>query len=260
MKLALLTGASGGIGAALAQALIREGWQVWLVGRDAVRLNALAHQLGSHARALPLDLSAPDSPALLADALQAQPLPLDLLVNAAGVQHFGLFGELPAAHIDATVDLNLAMPMRLIHALWPLLGPHSTVVNIGSVFGGIGFPGFAAYCASKAGLRGFSEALARESGSAGPRIVHLAPRAVATALNSPRVNALNQALGNQVDPPALVARALIQLLRRQRRREMVLGWPEKLFFRLNQLLPRVVDQAIARQLPIVRRHAQGKLP
>ncbi|GAB3244765.1 SDR family oxidoreductase [Chitinimonas naiadis] len=260
MKIALVTGASGGIGAAIAAALINEGWQVWLVARDPDKLARLADRLGPNACSVPMDLTALDSPARLADAIAAQTLPLGLLVNAAGVQHFGLLPSQDNAQIDAMLDLNLALPMKLVKALWPLLGRDSVVVNIGSVFGNIGFPGFAAYCASKGGLRTFTEALARESGTQGPRVVHLAPRAVNTPLNSPRVAALNKALGNRVDEPADVAAALIKLLAKKGVREAVIGWPEKLFFRLNQLIPGAVDSAIAKQLPLVRQYAKGDMP
>ncbi|SFZ73257.1 SDR family oxidoreductase [Chitinimonas taiwanensis] len=258
MKLALLTGASGGIGAAIAQALVGEGWQVWLIARDAAKLDALAKRLGPRARALPLDLNDPDSPALLADAVNAQPLPLGLLINAAGIQHFGLFPSQSEAQIDATLALNLAIPMKLIRALWPQLGSAATVVNVGSVFGSIGYPGFASYCASKGGLRVFSEALARETGQHGPRILHFAPRAVDTALNDARVSAMHAELGTAVDAPQKVAAELMRALRKTTVREWVLGWPEKLFFRLNQILPGAVDGALAKQLPIVRRYAQGE--
>ncbi|MDN3575233.1 SDR family oxidoreductase [Chitinimonas viridis] len=257
MKIAVVTGASGGIGAAIATALVEAGWVVWLVARDAARLEALARKLGPQARSLPLDLTDADSPALLADALRAQPLPLGLLVNAAGAQHFGLFAEQPPAQLDAMLALNLAAPIKLIQALWAGFCPDAMVVNVGSVFGSIGFPGYAGYCASKGGLRVFTEALARESGGTGPRFVHLAPRAVNTPLNSPRVQALNAALHTQVDEPEVVAAALMELLRRKRVREAVIGWPEKLFFRLNQLLPGAVDSAIAKQLPLIRKFAQG---
>ncbi|WP_269530860.1 SDR family oxidoreductase [Chitinimonas sp. BJYL2] len=257
MKIAIVTGASGGIGAAIATRLAEAGWVVWLVARDAAKLDALARRLGSPAHALPLDLCDPEAAAVLLDAIRAQPYPVQLLVNAAGTQHFGLLADQTDAQLDAMLALNLAAPMRLIRTLWPVLGADSTVVNVGSVFGSIGFPGFAGYCASKGGLRVFTEALARESGRDGPRFIHLAPRAVDTALNSSRVAALNSALGNQVDTPDTVADALMRTLA-CRHREAVIGWPEKLFFRLNQLLPGAVDGAIGKQLAIVRRYAKEK--
>lgn len=130
------------------------------------------------------------------------------------------------------------------------------MVNLGSAFGSLGYPGFSLYCASKFGLRGFSEALARELADSKIRILHLAPRATATAMNDRRVDALNETLGNAVDPPEAVARALLRLLRGRRRR-LALGRPEILFGLLNALTPGSVDAGIARQLPVIRRCARS---
>lgn len=93
--------------------------------------------------------------------------------------------------------------MLLTHALLPLLqrAPEAAVVNVGSAFGALGHPGFTAYCASKFGLRGFTEALARELADGKIRVLYLAPRVTATAMNDSRVEALNTALGHVVDPP-----------------------------------------------------------
>jgi len=90
------------------------------------------------------------------------------------------------------------------------------------------------------------------------RVLHLAPRATRTAMNGARARALNAELGVAMDEPALVARELLELLRRPVR-ERLLGMPEALFARLNQLLPGVVDRALRRQLPIIRRHAPASV-
>jgi short-subunit dehydrogenase len=120
--------------------------------------------------------------------------------------------------------------------------------------GYLGYPGHAAYCASKFALRGFTEALRRELADAPVRVLYLAPRATRTAMNGAAVYALNAELGVAMDEPAAVARELLALLRASSR-ERLLGMPERLFARLNQLLPGLVDRALRRQLPIIRRHA-----
>ena len=83
-------------------------------------------------------------------------------------------------------------------------------------------------------------------------VLYLAPRATATAINSSRVLELNSALGNRVDPPEVVAQALLRQLRRERPR-YTLGRPERVFTRLNALLPDLLDRALARRLPVIRR-------
>jgi short-subunit dehydrogenase len=120
--------------------------------------------------------------------------------------------------------------------------------------GYLGYPGHAAYCASKFALRGFSEALRRELADGPVRVLYLAPRATRTAMNGAEVCALNAELGVAMDEPATVARELVAALRGSSP-ERLLGLPERLFARLNQLVPALVDRALRRQLPIIRRHA-----
>ena len=127
------------------------------------------------------------------------------------------------------------------------------VVNVGSVMGYLGYPGCAAYSASKFALRGFSEALRRELADGPVRVLHFAPRATRTPLNGAGLDALNEELGVAMDDAATVARELLRLLRRPRS-ERLLGMPEKLFARLNQMLPGVVDFGLRQQLSTIQRH------
>ena len=133
----------------------------------------------------------------------------------------------------------------------------SLVVNLGSTFGSIGYPGFSAYCASKFALRGFSEALRRELADTEMKVLYIAPRATRTSMNSAQVVAMNDELNVAMDDPLEVADQVAQAIIRERE-ELYLGWPEKLFVRLNSLLPRVVDQALRKQLPIIQRFARNK--
>lgn len=263
----VLTGATGGIGAELCAALRGAGAHVYAVGRDPARLLALAAQAGPGGfTPVVADLAADDGPARVRDALSAaargpaEPAP-SLLVLGAAVSHFGLFEDATDAALRAQLETNLVAPVRLVHALLPMLAaaatpgaPPPAVVAIGSTFGSLGYPGFAAYAASKFGLRGFIEAMAREHADGAVRWQYLAPRATRTAFNPPEVDALNAALGTAVDDPAYVAaRLLADIARGTRRRQ--LGWPERLFARLNGLLPELVDRALAGQLPTIRTHA-----
>jgi len=126
------------------------------------------------------------------------------------------------------------------------------LVFVGSTFGSIGFPGYTAYCASKFGLRGFTEALRRELADTPVQVVYVAPRATATAMNPEPVNELNRALGNAMDAPETVAAQILQAMEKDERRRF-LGWPEKLFVVINGILPKMVDKAMLKQLPVIRR-------
>jgi short-subunit dehydrogenase len=256
-KTLVLTGASGGIGQALAHALAAAGARLILVGRDAARLAALAGTLPGAHSTVTADLGEAAGRERLLESCRQPGHGVDGLINNAGISDFGSFEQQTPERIAELIHLNLTVPMLLCRSFLPLLGTHpgACIVNIGSTFGAIGHPGFAAYCASKAGLRGFSEALRRELADSTIRVFHLAPRATRTAMNSAAVDALNRALGNAVDEPAVVARALVAQLSDARGSERHLGWPERLFVRVNALLPALVDRALIKKLPVIRQHA-----
>ncbi|GAB3238567.1 SDR family oxidoreductase [Pseudaeromonas pectinilytica] len=253
MKFAIITGASGGIGRAVAERLAAEGWSLLLIARDGARLSQLRLELGEAYPALreqiawlALDLTALDAMDELLSYLGETQQTVDLVIHAAGCQRFACLGDQDDSAMEQQLALNLRVPMQLTRSLLPVMAPGSTIVTVGSTFGAIGYPGFSVYCATKAGLHAFSEALARELGPDGPRVCLLVPRATATELNHGAVDAMNQALGTAVDSPARVASELMQLLASRQRRRFI-GWPEKFFVRLNALLPWLVDRAIGAQ-------------
>lgn len=257
-KTAVLTGAAGGIGSAMAAALAGAGVRLVLVGRNAQALEALAAGLGDRHLAVAADISTDDGRERVQQCCAALPGGIDVLINNAGISAFGLFDGQAPALLTELVATNLLAPMLLTRLLLSLLrdAPRGLIVNVGSAFDAIGYPGFVGYSASKFGLRGFSEALRRELAGSSVGVLHLAPRATATAINSERVDALNAALGNRVDSPTAVADALLRQLRGERPRAG-LGRPERLFAFLNTLLPGLIDRAITRQLPVIRRFLAG---
>jgi short-subunit dehydrogenase len=151
--------------------------------------------------------------------------------------------------------------MLLTRRLLPTmqLQPSATIVNVGSIFGYLGYPGCTAYSASKFALRGFTEALRRELSDGPVRVLYFAPRATRTALNSDSLTALNDALGVAMDAPSQVADQLVRLLRRPVR-ERLLGMPEKVFARINQLVPALIDSGLRKRLAVIRDYARGRPP
>jgi short-subunit dehydrogenase len=263
MKLAgtrvLITGGAGGIGRALARELLDAGASVLLVGRSALSLEETARTLGGDGRrvgTLVADLTSATDRAHLVACAATWNGGIDVLVNNAGVSHFGLYGDAAPQSIEQTLAINLLAPMLLAHALLPTLAkrPQAAIVNVGSVFGAIGYPGNAAYSATKFGLRGFSEALRRELAGSTVRVLHVAPRATRTTINSRAVEALNLDLGVATDAPETVAAWIRERIELELA-DGTLGWPERLFVKLNALLPRLVDGALRKQLPAIRRHA-----
>lgn len=251
----VLTGATGGIGAAVARALDAAGAHLLLTGRSAAALEQLRRTLGRQDhRHVAADLATADGRARL--LAEAENFGATVLVNNAGVGSLQMLEQGSDADIADIVNINLLAPMLLCRDFIPLLRQRdaAAIVNVGSILGSIGYAGSTAYCASKFGLRGFTEALRRELADSSIQVIYFAPRATATALNSSAMQALNAELGNAVDDPAAVAELLVAALR-QPGRDHMLGWPEKFFVRLNALFPAVVGNSLRRQLATIRRHA-----
>lgn len=253
-KQILLTGASGGIGRAIASRLAEAGACLTLVGRNAVKLDELQKSLTGQHCCIEADINGADGRNTVVDMCRQKGV--DTFINAAGVMDFQLYDQQGSKVVEQMISTNLMSPMVLCQQLIPLLKrqPKAAIVTIGSIFGSIGHPGFTAYCASKFGLRGFTEALQRELADTSVEVFYLAPRATRTSLNSDAVSALNEALGNATDSPEQVAEELILVLS-GRRAQSYMGWPEKFFVRLNGLFPSVVHNALVKKLPIIRQHA-----
>lgn len=258
----LITGGAGGIGSAIARELLEAGAAVLLADVNESALRSAAERLAAFSPRLDTvtaNLTDSASRAALCRLADSWRGGINVLINNAGVNHFGLFDELSTAQVEQTVAINILAPMLLTHALLPQLKsrPEARILNIGSVFGNIGYPGYAAYSASKFALRGFTEALRRELADTHVRLHYLAPRATRTGINTAAVEQMNAELRVRMDPPEAVARAVRRTLEREHS-SAVVGWPEKLFARINAVAPALVDGAIARQLPVIRRHASGK--
>lgn len=259
----LITGATGGIGRAIATALYAEGASLILVGRDLPTLAQLNGELGGGHQCLEANIITESGRQAVAETVINNQA-VNMVVQAAGSSSFGQFTDLSDMDIEHTIALNLTAPMLIAHGILPALLARgtTTLVNVGSAFGNIGYPCFSTYCASKFGLRGFTEALHREFSPSGVSIVYFAPRATQTSFNSSAVDQMNQTLGNQIDSPQRVAAAFIHALKQGRRRTVV-GWPEKLFCRLNGMLPELVDKALAFKLKTIvafarQHHLEGK--
>lgn len=248
----VLTGAAGGIGHATAEALLKAGAAVMLVGRSAPRLEELANELGRTTGAHPAkvacrvaDLTQPGDLDTL--STQAALWGCNVLVHNAGLPSFGRLQDEAPAQLQAVMQTNLLAPMLLTRCLLPhlLAQPAAQVVCVGSALGAIGLPGYSVYSASKFGLRGFAQALRRELAETPVKVQYLGPRATRTAFNSQAVEAYNRATGTATDRPEQVAAELIALLE-SGAGERFVGYPEKIAARLNGLAPSLLDGSFKR--------------
>jgi 3-oxoacyl-[acyl-carrier protein] reductase len=190
-KAALVTGASGGIGAAIARALHAQGASVVLSGTRRDALDALAGELGERAFVCPADLRAPESADALVAAAEAAAGPLGILVNNAGLTRDMLALRMKDADWQAVLDVDLSAPFRLARAVLRgmLKRRAGRIIQISSVVGATGNAGQANYAAAKAGLVGMSKALAQEVGSRGVTVNVVAPGFIET----PMTDVLNEA-------------------------------------------------------------------
>jgi 3-oxoacyl-[acyl-carrier protein] reductase len=186
---ALVTGATGGLGQAIARTLHGAGATVALSGTKPEALEAFAQELGERAAAVPANLSDTAAVEALVPAAEEAIGPLDILVNNAGITRDNLFIRMKDEEWDAVLAVNLTAAFRLSRAAVKgmMRRRHGRIIGIGSVVGTTGNPGQANYAAAKAGLVGLTKALAGEVASRGITVNCIAPGFIA----SPMTDALN---------------------------------------------------------------------
>jgi NAD(P)-dependent dehydrogenase (short-subunit alcohol dehydrogenase family) len=249
-KRTLITGAGSGIGRALAIEASRLGMAVALCGR---RPEALAETLaemtpsGRHLR-LRGDITNAAVRRGMRDFLWRQWGGLDVLVNNAGLVPVGPLACTTDAELEQVMATNVVAPMALTRELLPLLrrAMPSRVVNVGSMFGDIPYPLFAAYSASKFALRGLSGALRRELRPYGVGVTYAAPRATRTGA-AQGFDSLVEPMQMHLDDPPRVAAQIWRSVMKDQDSAYARG-PERLFVLMQRLLPKVIDQAVAAQM------------
>lgn len=207
---AVVTGASSGIGEATARRLARDGAQLVLVARREERLRALADELGG-ATIVAVDLTEDDAPERIKDAVESEHGRLDLLVNNAGAAWRGSFADIGPEGIDKHMKVNFDATVRLTHALLPLLrrSAPSSIVNVASVAGRISRARSVAYSASKFALIGWSDGLHAEEKPNGIHVGMVLPGFVTTE-GFPQRELMEKRLGRRiVSTPEKVADAIV---------------------------------------------------
>lgn len=182
---ALITGASGGIGAAIARTLHQQGASVVLHGTRAERLAELAAELGERAHVVTANLASREEAASLPDrAAEAAGAPVSILMNNAGITRDNLAMRMKDEEWDAVLDVNMTASMMITRAcLRPMMKARfGRIISVSSIVGVIGNPGQTNYAASKAGMIGFSKALAAEVASRGITVNIVAPGFIETPM------------------------------------------------------------------------------
>ena len=216
-KLALVTGASGGIGAAIARVLHGQGASVALSGTRREALEALAAELGERAHVCPADLKDPAAPDALVAAVEAIG-PLHILVNNAGFTRDMLALRMKDEDWNSVLEVDLTAPFRLSRAALRLMLRRRAgrIISISSIVGATGNPGQANYAAAKAGLVGMSKSLAQEVASRGVTVNVVAPGFIATPMTAALTEAQKSRLMEgiplgRMGLPADIAAAVVYL-------------------------------------------------
>lgn len=257
-RVALVTGASSGIGAAAARSLARRGWSLVLAARRFDLLQGLTNELAGSAdgaRYLPLKMDVGDLESVSSGlaAAQAEFGRIDVLINNAGIGRLDWHeNHDPIQDLAASVQVNLLGAMQLTRLVLPGMLERGSghIINVASVASWVGSPMYSAYAATKFGLRGYSEALRREVEPRGVRVSVVYPGPVQTEfaagsgasrrkrLRAPQFLRLR---------PEVVGEAIARLTERPRRSLVIPGIMRPLIW-LNLLFPDLVDWVVARTI------------
>jgi len=275
---AVVTGAAGGIGEALARGLAARGSSLALLDRDAARLDAVAAAVraehpGVGVRTYVVDLADREATAAALEAVRADHPRVTLVVSNAGVALGGLFSQLTFEEFWWVVEVNLRATVQVVSALLPALraSPGSHLVTVSSIFGVVAPPGQSAYATSKFGVRGFTEALRGELRGDGVGVTCVMPGGVRTriaqdaraaaGLSAEDVAAGRDAFQRMLTmEPDDVADQVLRAVERRRPRLLV-GWTARLPALLDRAVPGAstrVLRALARSTPSGRRLLRGR--
>ena len=247
----VVTGASSGIGAAIARALVDAGGRVVLVARRAEQLERLAGQLGPASLAVPVDVTTAEAPEHVHAATVEAFGAVHGLVNCAGRGLAGDILELDLDSFDEALELNLVAPLRLIQRIAPALveQEEGVIVNVSSPTARMGLPGIAGYAMSKSALDALTIALRRELFGSGVRVMAVYPGVTESEFYQ---RIMGEDDGDAARPPGrpagVVAAAVVRGIRRNQREVWTLSGAERNRLRLMGVMGRLSPNALDRGL------------
>lgn len=253
-KVALVTGASSGIGAATAKALAREGTRVALLARREDRLEEVADEIRrqpGHAMVCPADVTDKAAVQAVVERVLAQWKRIDLLVNNAGRGLAAPFEATTPEHLRALMEVNLVSVLTATQAVLPGMLQHASghIINVSSVAGRRGAPLHSAYNATKFALVGLSEALRMELSGTGVHVSIVYPILTETEFDAVETKKAEPKRVGPVQTAEQVARAIVRCARSRRPRPEVYPYPPaRILAVLSALAPRFVDWMMARLL------------
>jgi short-subunit dehydrogenase len=250
-KRILLTGATGGIGELIAMKLAKKGAILALVGRNTGKLTALQtniNEASGKAFCITADLNAAGATQRVAREAKQHLGQIDVLINNAGVLDFTELQDQSDERIAEMIHTNVTALIQLTRAVVGDFQANNQghFLFIGSIFGSLGFPHFATYCASKFAVHGFSQALRRELVNTNISVTYVAPRGIATPMNDANTVAMWEKSGSKMDDPETVANVVVESLETEKQ-EVFIGQPQSFFAWLNGVAPKLVNIGLKKQ-------------
>jgi short-subunit dehydrogenase len=253
-KRAILTGASGGIGRALAAALVKAGARVALASRNAAALESLAGELraaGGEAIVVPTDVTRGEDRSRIVETTVARFGGVDLLINNAGIGSWGHFATSTPEIMRQVMEVNFFAPVELTRIAMPHLtrGNQSAVVNIASMCGRKGMPAWSEYSASKCALVGMSEALRGEFARFDVDVITVVPGLTNSGFEKNWLRSdgrANLQFETGMSPEYLAAKIVDAI--RANLREVVFGDEARTLLRFNRFFPRLTNRLIAKKV------------
>jgi short-subunit dehydrogenase len=253
-KRAILTGASGGIGRALAAALVKAGARVALASRNAAALESLAGELraaGGEAIVVPTDVTRGEDRSRIVETTVARFGGVDLLINNAGIGSWGHFATSTPEIMRQVMEVNFFAPVELTRIAMPHLtrGNQSAVVNIASMCGRKGMPAWSEYSASKCALVGMSEALRGEFARFDVDVITVVPGLTNSGFEKNWLRSdgrANLRFETGMSPEYLAAKIVDAI--RANLREVVFGDEARTLLRFNRFFPRLTNRLIAKKV------------
>lgn len=257
----IVTGASSGIGAAVARLFARQGYRISMGARRLDRLQAIVADIeaeGGQAIAVQADLARLEDIQRLVKNTLDQFTRIDILVNNAGFGRIKWLEELdPADDIQAQIQINLISPILMTREVLPYLIQQRSghIINMASLGGLVASPTYTVYSASKFGLRGFTEALRREVGVYGIHVSAIYPGAVRTEFKQHA--GIDRKTGRTTPEslllkPEEVAQSVLKVVRRPRR-ALIIPWQMRFSVWMNQFFPGIVDRIVERSFTRLER-------
>lgn len=254
----LVTGATGGIGSLLAASLASKGARLILTGRNAEKLHQIQQSLqqnGHTVLTIVSDLTQANSGEKLLSQIESSIGGIDLVICNAGVLEFTALDTQSNEKIDAIIQTNVTALIKLSRSVLKRFKQNNAghFVFVGSMFGSLGFPHFATYCASKFAVHGFSQALRRELVDTNIKVTYIAPRGINTPMNNSNTRAMLEATGSNMDDPQTVVDQIIKGIENEKQ-EVFIGQPESFFAWLNGVVPRFVNMGLKKTARIAREY------